>query len=92
MLLRATRVHSNFAEYVPIALVLIYFLETETQSRMWAHILCNALLAGRIVHAYGVSQLEEDYRFRVTGMFLTIGVIISVSLRLLGNYIFSAGT
>ncbi len=86
-LTRAMRVHSNFAEYVPIALILIYFLEVGTDTDVWIHVLCVALIGGRLLHAYGVSQIKEDYRFRVAGMMLTLGCIISASTRLIVSYI-----
>ena len=86
-LTRAIRVHSNFSEYVPLALILIYFLETETGSGLWVHVLCLSLIVGRLLHAYGVSQVKENYRFRVAGMILTLGCLISASVRLLGDSI-----
>jgi uncharacterized membrane protein YecN with MAPEG domain len=52
---RAIRVHSNFAEYVPFSLLLIYLLENATRTAVWSHILCIALVIGRVSHAYGVS-------------------------------------
>ncbi len=84
---RATRAHTNFAEYVPISILLIYFLEIHTVSSIWIHLLCTVLLVGRIVHAYGVSQVSEDHRYRVTGMSLTFAVIISVSIGILWGYV-----
>jgi uncharacterized membrane protein YecN with MAPEG domain len=84
---RAARAHANFAEYVPISILLIYFLEIHTVSSIWIHLLCTVLLVGRIVHAYGVSQVSEDYRYRVTGMSLTFAVIISVSIGILWGYV-----
>ena len=86
-LTRAMRVHSNFAEYVPIALILIYFLEVGTDTDVWIHVLCVALIGGRLLHAYGVSQIKEDYRFRVAGMMLTLGCIIFASTRLIVSYV-----
>ena len=83
LLARAARAHANFAEYVPLALLLIYFLEIQTGSRLWVHSLCVALFIGRLCHAYGVSQLEEDFRFRVFGMAMTFTALISAALRLL---------
>ncbi len=83
---RAARAHANFAEYVPISILLIYFLEIHTVSSIWIHLLCTVLLVGRIVHAYGVSQVSEDHRYRVTGMSLTFTVIISVSIGILWGY------
>ena len=87
VLTRAIRVHSNFAEYVPISLLLIFFLELETGAGFWVHLLCVALVIGRSIHAYGVSQVEENYRLRVTGMALTMGVIIAASLQLLVGHV-----
>ncbi len=86
-LTRAMRVHSNFAEYVPIALILIYFVETRTNTTVWVHVLCVLLILGRISHAYGVSQLNENYRFRIFGMALTLGTLISASVRIILSYV-----
>jgi uncharacterized protein len=83
---RASRVHSNFAEYVPMALLLIYFLELKMPSNIWIHFVCIALLVGRISHAYGVSQVQEKLIYRVIGMALTFMVIISTSVRLIIGY------
>lgn len=87
VLARANRVHANFAEYVPIALLLIAFLEVQVNARLLVHGLCIALIVGRILHAYGVSQVEENFRLRVSGMVLTLGCIISASLRLIISYV-----
>ena len=86
-LARAMRVHANFAEYVPIALMLIYLLEAASGPRLLIHALCLALTAGRISHAYGVSQVREDYRFRVAGMALTFIALVAAALGLLYGYI-----
>jgi hypothetical protein len=86
MLARAVRVHSNFAEYVPLSLILIYFLETQIGASPWIHVLCGAFLLGRITHAFGVSQVKENYRYRVIGMALTFTVIICASVGLMLDY------
>lgn len=80
---RAMRVHANFAEYVPLALLLMFFVEHDGGSAIRVHALGIALLAGRLLHAWGVSQLRENFRYRTTGMVLTFSVIISASLFLL---------
>jgi len=82
-MLRAMRVHSNFAEYTPLALFLIYLSETQGAHSLLVHALCLALLVGRLSHAYGVSQSNEDYRYRVTGMALTFTSIVVASAYLL---------
>jgi uncharacterized protein len=83
---RASRVHSNFAEYVPMALLLIYFLELKMPSNIWIHFVCIALLVERISHAYGVSQVQEKLIYRVIGMTLTFVAIVSTSVRLMIGY------
>jgi uncharacterized membrane protein YecN with MAPEG domain len=83
VMLRAMRVHANFAEYVPLCLVLLYLLETQGTGPLFLHILGSGLLMGRLSHAYGVSREPENYRFRVLGMTLTLGVLIAASVRLL---------
>lgn len=87
VLIRAISVHANSAEYVPLALRLIFFLQARTQTILLVHILCVPLLLGRVIHAYGVSQINENYTFRTIGMVLTLGVIISTSLRLMVSFI-----
>jgi uncharacterized protein len=87
LLARASRVHGNFAEYVPLSLFLIYLLETQTSSHLWIYLLCIALLTGRIVHAFGVSQVQEKLKYRIVGMSLTFTVIIYASIRLTIGYL-----
>lgn len=80
---RAMRAHANFAEYVPFALLLVYCVEGEGAHPALVHALGLALLAGRLLHAWGVSQPREDFRFRVTGMVLSFGVLLTAALLLL---------
>ncbi len=86
LLVRAMRVHANFAEYVPIALLLMLFVELVARNDTLVHALGVLLIAGRGLHAYGVSQVEENYRYRVSGMALTFTVIITAAAILLAVY------
>lgn len=52
---RRARVHANFAEYVPLALVLMLMVEATGYSAWFNHALGASLIAGRILHAFGVS-------------------------------------
>ncbi len=88
LLARAIRAHANFAEYIPISLLLIYFVEISVTAVIWTHALSGTLLLGRLVHAYGISQVDEDYRFRVTGMALTLTTIVVASLTVLSAAVF----
>lgn len=74
-LLRRSRVHANFAEYVPIALILLGFAESLKAPSAALHALGLALLAGRLIHAYGLSQTPHILKLRVAGMWLTLTAI-----------------
>ncbi|HEA3198665.1 TPA: MAPEG family protein [Aeromonas veronii] len=82
-MLRAMRVHANFAEYVPLALLLIYFVETGNQTPWLIHLLGSALLLGRLCHAFGMSRTPENFRYRVVGMGLTFTVILVSTVHIL---------
>jgi uncharacterized membrane protein YecN with MAPEG domain len=86
-LLRAIRVHSNFSEYVPLALILIYMTESTGAPALLIHFLCISLLMGRFSHAWGVSQDIEDLKFRVFGMTATFNAIITSSIYLIFSHI-----
>lgn len=85
-MLRAMRVHSNFAEYVPLSLLLMYLVEVTGAPPLWVHGLGISVLLGRVSHAFGVSQTQENYVFRVAGMAMTFTPLIVSALRLLWVY------
>jgi uncharacterized membrane protein YecN with MAPEG domain len=74
-ILRASRVHANFSEYVPFTILLIAILEMQSYSDWMIHGLCIALVTARIAHAYGVSQANENFKFRIFGTATTINII-----------------
>lgn len=69
---RAIRAHGNFVEYVPLGLLLIYILEQAGWGGWIAHLLGLFLLAGRGLHAFGLSQSAGPTPFRLYGMILTM--------------------
>jgi len=76
-LVRRMRVQANFAEYVPLALLLLALAESLGTSPLLLHVLGLALLGGRLLHAFGMSQADEKFAFRVAGVvttFSTLGV------------------
>jgi uncharacterized membrane protein YecN with MAPEG domain len=75
VLKRAARAHANFAEYAPLALILLSFCEVWSAPSSLLHGLGVSLLIGRSLHAFGISQPQEDFRFRVAGMILTLSTI-----------------
>jgi uncharacterized membrane protein YecN with MAPEG domain len=79
-LLRRARVHANFAEYVPIALLLIGLAESLKAPSVALHALGLALLAGRCMHAYALSKTPHVLRLRVLAMWVTIATIALTAL------------
>jgi uncharacterized membrane protein YecN with MAPEG domain len=85
-MLRAIRVHSNFAEYVPLGLMMIYFSAIQGASQLFIHFVGICLLVGRLSHAYGVSHENEHFKFRVAGMIMTFTTYFLTSVYLLFSY------
>lgn len=77
---RAMRVHANFAEYVPLSLLLLAFLELNKANHYFLVALCLILTAGRLCHAFGVSQENEKFAYRVTGMMMTFTVLLTAAI------------
>ena len=75
-LLRQQRVHGNFAEYVPLCLLLMLFTELQIVPVWATHALGIALIAGRILHALGVGREPESLTMRTYGMVLTFAVLM----------------
>jgi uncharacterized membrane protein YecN with MAPEG domain len=85
-LLRAMRVQANFAEYVPLALLLLLALELQVFYPWALHLFGATLLVGRLLHAYGVSQSREQLRFRIAGMTCTFAVMLAAAAVLIYRF------
>lgn len=79
-LLRRMRVQANFAEYTPFALICLALAESVATPALVLHAAGALLLAGRYVHAYGVSQSPERIPVRVSGMVTTFAGISIAAL------------
>lgn len=66
----AMRAHGNFAEYVPLALLLLALDEAAGVSAPWLHAVGAMLLAGRILHPFGIAMPAPNPA-RVLGILLT---------------------
>lgn len=80
LLRRRIRAHSNFVEFVPIALLLLMLAEHTGLGSLLIHLFGIVLLAGRISHAYGISQTNEVFIYRMVGTIATLTVIGLLSL------------
>lgn len=49
----AIRIHGNAVEYIPVALVLLLFMEMNGAETWMVHICGIILIAGRLMHYYG---------------------------------------
>lgn len=76
---RAIRVHGNFTEYVPIALILLAVFETNQGSSLVAHIAGITLVVGRLLHAHGLGKTVKASSSRVLGVLLTWIVIVGLA-------------
>lgn len=80
-LARAARAQGNFAECVPLVLILTALAELNGAPAPWLALLVAAFAVGRVSHAYGLLVAEPDtarpnrFRFRVFGMATTLTVI-----------------
>ena len=74
--LRVIRGHANFAEYVPLALVLMVILEISHFSIYVLHALGIILVVARLLHAYALSYSDKFMFGRVAGAALTFLVLL----------------
>lgn len=75
----ACRVQGNFAEYVPIALILLAIFESNLWSPVYVHIIGASLVIGRLLHAWGYGKSSGASIGRVNGIVLTWLAIVILS-------------
>jgi len=80
---RRIRVHGNFSEYVPLTLLLLAMADIRGAVFWLLHPLCICLLAGRLIHAWGLSRPPEVNGYRVVGMGLTFVALAGAAALLL---------
>ena len=75
----AIRAHANFAEFVPLILILLACLVHEEANPLFFLLLCVALVLGRILHPIGMRVLKPNVP-RAVGAMLTWAVLIISSI------------
>lgn len=78
-LTRAIRVQGNFAEHVPLALLLIFAVEGLGYAAWTVHALGAALVVARLAHAQGLARYEGESPGRFLGTVMTFSVLIVAS-------------
>jgi uncharacterized membrane protein YecN with MAPEG domain len=82
-LIKAIRIHGNFAEYVPFALLLLLILEQKAGLSWQLHLIGGLILGGRLLHAFGLMQSAGTSPWRFLGMVSTFtALLVSAGLLL----------
>ena len=84
---RRIRAHANFAEYVPLSLILIVLIEETGGEGYLVHGLNIVLLIGRLMHGIALSSATPQPFFRTGGATLSLIVLAVASLSLLLSFV-----
>ena len=74
----AIRAHGNFAEYMPITIILLFLLEFNGAPILAIHLIGSTFLVGRWIHSQGL--LKDDLHKRVVGMKFTLNILILLAI------------
>ena len=85
---RAIRAHANLSEYAPMMLILLGAAELQGTPDWVLHLFGLAIIASRLVHAWGISQQPEPIRIRIYTMATTFGVLGLLALGNLAHALF----
>ena len=82
---RAIRVHANFIEYTPFALLLLLLVEMTAANALLVHAFGVALVVSRVLHAQGLGSTAGYSRGRYFGTLGTWIVITGLALLLIAS-------
>ena len=74
--------HGNFAEHMPITIILLFLFEYNGAPIWMIHLIGLTFLVGRWIHSQGL--LKDDLRKRVQGMGFTFIVLIGLAISNIG--------
>jgi uncharacterized protein len=84
LLARRIRVHGNFIEHAPIALLMLALLELAGLPAAWLWLFGSVLLLGRVMHAIGLSGSGGYSVGRFWGTALTWMALLAMAIAGLG--------
>ena len=84
-MIKRMRTQANFAEYVPLGLILMLCAELQSAPAMAVHAMGASLLIGRICHAIGMSRTPQIFLLRQIGILLTFAMLTLTALGLIGH-------
>jgi uncharacterized protein len=76
VVLRRMRGHANFAEYVPLILLMMAMLELSHASIYLLHGMGVTLVVARLLHGYALSFTQKFFVGRFGGTALTLGLLV----------------
>jgi len=76
VVLRRMRGHANFAEYVPLILLMMAMLELSHASVYLLHGMGITLVVARLLHGYALSFTQKFFVGRFGGTALTLGLLV----------------
>jgi len=85
----AIRAHANFAEYVPIIVLMVALLEMAGMPALRVHLLMGTLLVARLIHPLGMYVGPRTLTFqicRVGGISLTLLVLVAAAIMMLSRF------
>jgi len=82
-LAQAIRAHANFAEHVPLALIVIALAATLGTRPLVVHVLGIALVAARLASAYALNRSLAQSPLRQFGGGMTVLVVVAASAAVL---------
>lgn len=81
-MLVAMRRHGNLAEYMPFAILMMALAEILGLGATWLHVSGIALIAGRLIHPFGVAE-KSPLAPRVIGILATFAAMIIPAISIL---------
>jgi uncharacterized membrane protein YecN with MAPEG domain len=76
----AVRSHANFAEYVPLTLLLIGLIELHTGETLLVKVLAFGLIFARVIHPLGM-RMKAPNPFRAGGFLITVLILSVASIK-----------
>ena len=87
-LTKAIRVHGNFTEYMPLALILLASYELSGATPLVLHVLGATLFIGRVLHAVGLGKSTGVSKQRFFGMISTFLVLLVLAIENIRVFLF----
>jgi uncharacterized membrane protein YecN with MAPEG domain len=85
-MLRRMRTHANFAEYVPLILILLGLYEASGGSAARVRIMLIVLVVARLMHPVGMvapANSVQQYAFRATSVIVTLALMAMAAVLVL---------